>query len=853
MVQINQLRLNYGAMKNGTRGRISCSCNPVFSWAVISDKQNSEQKACRIRVWCAEQLLWDTGWIETAEQQITYNGNTLPSERKICFTAEVRDNQGETSLPAEEYFYVSGLPNYSPTWIAADQDEQGKAVYFRHDLHFQKKPVHATLYVCGIGYHAVTINGVPLDESVLDPATADYSRTVYYVMTPELESRLTKGDNCIGVVLGEGWRRNEGQYLHCIGDRSVEFFGIPQLSVILNVEYEDGASQVIKSDENWLCGYGAITYNHLFNGETTDYRKAIPGWDTVGGCTELFCHAKEVPSPGGKATVMELEPILEQEIYPAQTITPLKGNMQVVDFGQNIAGVCRLRLPKNLKAGQTITIDHMEFLDDDGSLYLPNLRGAKCRDTYIAAGNGQDPQYWQPQFTYHGFQYAQVTGLPLLQPEDIKAVSLYTDVASKSFFRCGSGLVNEIQKAIVQTEKANIHSILTDCPQRDERMGWMNDATVRFEETPYNFDIGRLFPKIIADIADTQAEDGSITCTAPRIYGERPADPVCSSFLVAGMQALLHTGNRHVIEQAFEPYVRWEECLGTYTDEYIVNYSYYGDWAGPVYACVDGDHDLNAVHSLHTPGIFMSTGYYYYNAVLIAQFAALLNKPQEEQRFAELAENIREAMLKKWWNSETGQMATGSQGCQSFALWLGIIPEEKRALAALRLHEDLVERNYRITTANLCTRYIMDALTQNGYVDDAWRLITSEEYPSLGYMLQNEATTIWERFELKKEPGMNSHNHPMYGAVGYWFYAYIAGIRPTAPGFSEVTVQPYFPKGLLSANAAVDTVKGALIVRWVKQFGETRLFVTVPFGVKATVVFDGKKHQVGSGYWVFKK
>lgn len=852
MIKVSRLRLNHGALQEELRCRVTGEASPRFSWAVLSDGQNGRQAACRLKVWCGTKSLWDSGWMDTEEQEAAYGGAPLPTERRIEFSVTVRDNRGETSEERAASFFLSGLEGYRPAWIAAPEDVRGRAVYFRRAFHLRETPAHAALYLCGLGYHQATLNGERLDGARLDPAFTDYTRTVPFVMFPELEKRLQPGENCLGVIVGEGWRRNEGWYLHSLGERKVDFFGQPQLSAILCIEYPNGDRRIIPADGDWLCGPGDIVFNHLFDGETVDRRGVHLGWDLPGKPPPDFCPAVPAAAPGGRPRLMELEPIREQEVYPARRVIPLREGVQVVDFGQNLAGVCRLRLPKNLQPGQVITIEHMEFLDEDGSLYLPTLRGAKCRDTYIAAGDARDLLWWQPTFTYHGFRYAQITGLPCLEREDVCAVSLYTDVAETGRFTCGSALVNAIQKAIVQTEKSNLHSILTDCPQRDERMGWLNDATVRFEETPYNFDIGRLFPKVLQDILDTQGEDGSITCTAPRIYGERPADPVCSSFLVAGMQALLHTGNREVIRRCFDGFVRWEECLAAHAEGYIVNYSHYGDWAGPVYACVGGNEDIDAVQSRYTPGVFMSTGYFYYNAVLLTRFAALLKKPEEEARFRELARRIREAMLAKWWHADSGLMATGSQGCQSFALWLGILPEESRALAARRLHEDLAARDYRITTANLCTRYLMDALTENGYIEDAWKLITREEYPSLGYMLQNEATTIWERFELKKTTGMNSHNHPMYGAVGYWFYAYIAGIRPTAPGFSEVEIEPYFPEKLLSANAVIETVKGELSVRWVRQFGQVCLQVAVPFGVVAHVRLHGKTHTVGSGFWIFK-
>ena len=494
----------------------------------------------------------------------------------------------------------------------------------------------------------------------------------------------------------------------------------------------------------------------------------------------------------------------------------------------------------------------MEFLDEDGSLYMDTLRTAKSTDTYIAAGDERDLTYWKPSFTYHGFRYVQIEGLERVDPKGITAVSCYSDVATDSFFSCGSALVNTIYKNILQTEKANVHSIFTDCPQRDERLGWMNDATVRFEGTPYHLGIGRLFPKVVQDILDTQSEDGAITCTAPFVLGFRPADPVCAGFLVAGQQAVLHTGTLNIIRKAYDGFVLWEKRIGQLAVDDIVDYTAYGDWAAPVYACKDGDTNIDATESGCTPGAFMSTGYYYYNAVLLTEFARILGYVEDAAYYQKLAEQIKAAMLRKWWDEEHAVMATGSQGCQSFALWLGIVPKERCGEAARRIHEDLVQREYRITTGNLCTRYMLEMLTEYGYVEDAWTLMTREEYPSIGYMIQNEATTIWERFELKKSKNMNSHNHPMYGSVGYWFYAYLAGIKPVAKGFEKMVIHPYFPRKLLSVNARVETVKGDVIVRWVRRYGKAYLYVTLPFGTQAEIVFAGKSYTAGSGFHMYE-
>jgi alpha-L-rhamnosidase len=293
----------------------------------------------------------------------------------------------------------------------------------------------------------------------------------------------------------------------------------------------------------------------------------------------------------------------------------------------------------------------------------------------------------------------------------------------------------------------------------------------------------------------------------------------------------------------------WEDFLLSRSPDGTVDYSYYGDWAAPAYACLSDEGAPSAV----TPGVVMSTGYSYYNCKLLADFARRTGRSEAEAKYTEKAEYVRKAFLDKWFDPETGKVATGSMGCQAFALWLGILPAECEQKAAEVMRNDLVEKNYKFTTGNLNTRYMMDMLTKFGYLEDAWKVVTSDEYPSFGYMFQNEATTIWERFEMKKNPGMNSHNHPMYGAVGYWFYAYLGGIIPTEPGFSRVSIKPYFPEKLTSCHAVVDTIMGEISVRWSKRYGKLYLFVQTPFGVTADVDFDGKVTTVGAGYHVFEK
>lgn len=804
--------------------------SPVFTWQAEHIDPRAMQGAYRIVVTRGRETAWDSGWQSGAEQRTVYAGEPLMSVTRYFWSVQLRDNSGRESDVYQSAFLTPKFEAWEACWITSVQDSVGEAKYFFKDFSVQAKVAEAFLLVSGIGMQSVFVNGKAADDSVFQPAVTNYKKRCLYTILPA-EKLLCEGENRIGVIVGEGWRRNEGKYLHVL-KREVEFFGVPSLTAELNIVYEDGRVQCVRTDETWYCGSGAIVFNHLFDGETYDETRENPGWNKPGFFGGSFCPAKEISS-----VTEQMEP---QTIPPEKEHTRLKpiqkyrvgDGRYLFDFGVNIAGYVEMRIPADMPSGSSITITHAENVMPNGELDCKTLRAAAARDVYIK-GEKQGEFWWKPIFTYHGFRYISVEGYPHIPSEaDFRAVCVYNALDTGSFFKCGSGVANQIQENILRTERNNLHGIAADCPQRDERMGWMNDATVRFEEMPYNFDMGRMFPKIIDDIVAEQGEDGSITCTAPRVYGERPADPVCSSFLVAGLECLNFYGQIETIKKYYAHFKAWNECLRSHSKNGIVDYSYYGDWAGPADYC---DKPENGAKSIVTPGRLLSTGYHYYNYKLLEKFALILEDEEEVKYNAEQAERVRKAFLKKWWHGRTGFVDRGSQGSQAFALWLGILPENKVKLAAQRLHEAVENVGYRLTTGNLTTRYVMDMLAKHGYINDAWKIMTREKYPSWGYMIQNGATTIWERFELKRFSTMNSHNHPMYGAVGYWFYSYIAGIKPLSPGFREFEVAPHLPDDLLYAEAKVDTVSGEIYVKWEKKFGCLNLYVDVPFNCTAVI------------------
>lgn len=818
---------------------------PVFSWGAFHSENNQYQTEAKVEVYCEENLLYNSGWIVKKEQELIYSGKPFTNGKRIDWFVSLRDVEGRESTRVKESFIYSDPDEIKAYWIGKENIAQRTAIYFSKKFNINKKVKRAVFNVCGLGLHKAYINGLNTDVAVLQPPVSSYDKIIYYTVNEISPDIFKMGENVISVILADGWRANYGFWCEpLLKDRDVPFMGNPQLLAQLDIFFDDGSEEHIITDETWQSADSPCSTN-LFDGETFDASKEPKDWKVKGLDPSTTSNAILVSPPGGKLHPQNFESIRLHNRYKPKYILHTDEGF-LCDFGVNIAGVCELIIPQGMKHGERISIEHAERVDSKHRLQTDTIRLAKSIDTYICSGEEEPKMMWRPEFTYHGFQFALIKGIDELSEDMICAVEMYNDIDSKSFFYCGNPTVNEIQKAIVRTERNNMHHLFTDCPQRDERMGWMNDATVRFDQIPYNFDIGAMFPKIIRDEISEQSDEGAITCTAPFLYGYRPADPVCSAYIIAGIKSLLFTGNSEIVQEAFLSYKSWNKYLkGMCDEEGILYHSHYGDWAAPVAGCVAEENARSAV----TPSEVMSTAFHYFNYKLIAEIAKLINNQDEVKANLEEAENVKKAFLKKWVDEKSGNVSTGSMGCLTIALYTGIIEGELANKTARLLHEELVRKDYSLTTGNINTKYIYDVLTQYGYIDDAWKLITRLEYPSLGFMLANGATSIWERFEDKENSQMNSHNHPMYGAVGSWFYEYIAGIKPIEKGFDTFLIKPHFPKELRFVQACVDTVKGKVYIKWIKKGGKIEICFNVPFGCEAVLNLFGKMENFKSGFY----
>jgi len=807
---------------------------PEFSWQARSGMRNFRQTAYQIIVADAPERLergegniWNSGKISSGQSAgIVYKGIPLVS-RKAYYWKVLVWSTGQPSpvRSATARFETALLQEFdwSGDWVGFPSGWIGKVHYFRRVFSFQKEVVKARAYVAGIGYSEIQLNGKKVGDRVLDPATSNYSKTVYY-STYDIKDFLRK-ENVMVVAVAPGW------------------YGMPKLRMQMEFYFADGTMEVINSSSIRNVTLGPVISAGILDGEVYDARLEKPEWllpsDSI--IKELpgpvWAVAPIVDAPGGKMAAQQLEPIRVVDAFAPVVIREPRPGVFVVDAGQNMAGWAAIKVRGS--KGSRITLRFAETLYTNGTVNQENLRSAAATDVYVLKGEGEEQ--WEPRFTYHGFRYIQVEGWqgkPTVDDFVIKKVR--SDVAPAGKFTCSNDLLNRINQMVQRTEASNLHSIPTDCPQRDERMGWLNDLTVRIEQALYNFQLHRLYEKFIRDIDDTQGENGEIADTAPYKYGGKPADPVCASFLLLALKSYEYYGNIGIIQRNYPQMKAWVDYLTTRTKNGIVDYSYYGDWAPPA-EFGQKEQGYGAI-SLHTPGELMSTGYLYYSAKVLSQLAGAIRNADDEKKYEDLAARTMRAFNDKYWDEEKGGYGTNNQSCNSFAVFLGAPGKERLPRVIANLVRDVKEHNYHLTTGNLCTKYLLEALTENGETETAYKIATQVTYPSWGYMLAEGATTLWERWEYATGGSMNSHNHPMMGSVGSWLYKYLLGIIPDAghPGFERFVLRPYIPEDLQYADGSYQSVKGEIRSSWRKKKGTLEYQVSVPANSIATVYIPTK-------------
>ncbi|MBU1187109.1 MAG: family 78 glycoside hydrolase catalytic domain, partial [Acidobacteria bacterium] len=716
---------------------------PVFSWIPEHTERGQVQTAYRLLVStnpvCAEGDMWDSGQVKSERTAfIRYEGKVLESNTSYYWKIKYWDKEETESEFSKAACFETGLLDIEKDWKASWITKHNQ---LRKEFELEASPVRARAFVSGLGYYELRINGNKVGENVLDPGWTTYDKRVLYTAY-DVTGLLKKGKNALGAVLGKGWYKSQAFIFQ------------------LHIEMDSGEDIVFFSDENWASKAGPIVSDSIYNGEIYDARLETEGWDRPGFDDSGWDRAELAISPQGLLIAQIMPPIqVIDTILPLKVTHPAPG-VFIYDMGQNMSGWARLRVRG--PAGTKIRLRFAELLYEDGTLNRENLRKARAEDVYICKGDGFEE--FEPRFTYHGFRYVELTGFPGIPGLDaLHGRVVHTAVEQTGTFTCSNPLLNRLQHNILWGQKTNLHSIPSDCSQRDERMGWLGDAHLTAEEAIFNFDMGAFYTKFIDDIRDVQDKKGTLTDTVPHIWGSRPADPAWgTAYPLLCWYLYRMYGDTAVLEDHYEGLKKYVDFLRSASKDDLLQFSHYGDW----------------VSIEKTPGGLVSSFYYAYNLDLLAKIAGVLKKSSDAKSYGQFAEKARNAFHQRYYDEAAVGYGSNTQTANVLALFLGGMTDGQRGGAMGNLVNDILYRNdTHLTTGIIGTKYLMDVLHAFGRNTLAYELASQTTYPSWGYMIVSGATTLWELWQNKTGPEMNSHNHPMFGSVGAWFYRALAGIN----------------------------------------------------------------------------
>ena len=701
----------------------------------------------------------------------------------------------------------------------------------RKEFDVARKPARATAYVSGLGLFELYVNGSKIGDQVLAPGLTDYDKHVQYV-TFDVTRQLAAGRNAIGLLLGNG-RYRAPRAGAPIGTRT---FGDPKAIAQVNIEYAGGSAAQVVTDETWkLSTKSPIRANNEYDGEDYDARMEFKDWSRPGFNDSGWQAAKLVHAPSGKLVAEMAEPLRVVETLHPVNVRQLRPGVFIVDMGQNMVGWCRLKVSG--AAGNTVTLRHAETLQENGELYVENLRSAQATDTYTLKGSG--PEVWEPRFTYHGFRYVEVTGYPgELHAANIEGRVVQDAMTQVADFTTSNELLNHLHKNIFWGVRGNYRSIPTDCPQRDERQGWMGDRSTVSRSESYLFDVAAFYNKWLNDIEDSQRPDGSIPDVAPNywmIYSNDVTWP--STFLLVPAMLYDQYGDLRAIERHYPAMRKWIVHMRGYVKDGLMPKDTFGDWCVP-------PESPKLIHSQDparkTDGTLLGTAYFYKMLRLIERYATLLGKNDDAAEYDAMAKTMKAAFLKRFFNASLNQFDNGTQTSAILPLAFDLEPPGTRAAVfnhlVTKIHN---ESQDHVGVGLIGAQWLMRTLSENGQADLAFKIATQTTYPGWGYMIEKGATTIWELWNGDTaDPAMNSGNHVMQiGDLGVWLYEYLAGIRadPEHPGFKHAIIRPYPVDGLTFVKASHKSPYGAISSSWKKENGHLLLEVSVPANAAATV------------------
>ncbi len=810
----------------GAPGRLRCEYltnptgidvrQPRFQWVLENSGRGVMQTAFQILVASSPADLakdrgdvWDSGKVASADSaQVVYNGKPLVSGHTYYWkvrTWNTQENSGAYSQPAQFGMGLLERADWKGHWIGGDG-------LLRKEFSLPGKVLRARAYVTALGYYELHINGKKIGDKVLDPAWTVYPKRVLY-STYDVTSALKDGSNAIGVMLGGGWATQQAG--------GPPDYKAPALLIQMNIEMADGKTVSVSSDTSWKTAAGPVVSDSVYDGDVYDARLEKSGWDRPGFDDAGWAPARQEKGTEGAISAEMMPPIRVTDTLVPRSMTNPEPGVYVYDFGQNFAGWARLRVrgPRGAK----VRLRFSELIYSNGMINRQNLRSAKARDIYILKGSGLEK--YEPHFTYHGFRYVELTGYPGTPGLDtIRGRVVNSAVETTGSFVASNEILNKIQRLIRWGQLSNLHSIPTDCDQRNERQGWMGDAQVTAEEAMMNFDMAAFYTNFVRDIRDAQKPDGEIPDTVPHKYGQYPADPAWgTAYPLICWYMWQQYGDKRILQENYDGLKKYEEFLRTRAKDNVLRYSYYGDW----------------IAIKHTPGALVSDSYFYYDTRILSDVAKILGNTGDAETYAALAGQIKDAFNKAFFNAETGEYANGTQTAQAMPLFLDLVPEKERGGVMGKLYNNIVyEHNTHLTTGFIGIKYLLPVLTRDGHNDVAYELATQTTYPSWGYMISKGATTLWELWQNKIGPSMNSHDHIMLGSIGSWFYRALGGIHlgPDGEGYRHILVEPRLVEDLHWASASIETVRGKVSCSWKHRTGAISMEVTIPGNSDAKIV-----------------
>ncbi len=850
-LEVKKLRCEYKVDPVGIDVR-----KPRLSWELVSADKGVMQTSYEVRVAGSEaelakgKVIWDSGTQPSdASIQVEYGGPALASGRLYYWQVRVADNHGHLSEWSKTARWEMGLldaGDWKAKWItpglAEDETKSNPAPMMRREfaVNAKKKVERARLYASAMGLYELELNGKRVGDEYFTPGWTAYDFRFQYE-TYDVTGQLKSGANCLGAMLGDGWFRGRSGW-----EKRRNLYG-KKLALLaqLVIRYTDGTQEIVTSDETWKAAIGAIVWSDIYDGEEYDARLEKPGWSAAGFDDKDWKSVAAIDAPKAKIVAPAGPPVKKMEELKVAKVFKTPAGDTVLDMGQNMVGWVKFRV--TAPAGTTIALRHAEVLDKSGNFYTANLRTAKETIQYTTRGGGTE--VYEPHFTFQGFRYVAVSGWPgEAKPEDFTGVVVHSAMPRTGTFESSNAMLNQLEHNIIWGQKGNFVDVPTDCPQRDERLGWTGDAQVFAPTASFNFDTAAFYTKWLRDVALDQEDDGAVPFVIPNALTHDTRKGAAASAGWADVAVLLPWtmyqafGDKRILEEQYPSMKAWVEYMRRQAREkYIWSNGFsFGDWLA--FATTNADYP-----GATTAKDFLQTAYFARSTDLLAKTAAALGKREDAAEYAALEEKIRAAFVKEF-VTPNGRLSSDTQTAYALALEFDLVPEAMRAEAATRLAEDV--RTFKhLTTGFLGTPVLCKALSDYGYLDEAYMLLNRTEYPSWLYPVTQGATTIWERWDGQKpdgsfqDVGMNSFNHYAYGAIGEWMYRVVAGIEldEAAPGYKHILIEPHPGGGLTSASTSVDSMYGLVASGWTIASGKMTLKIEVPANTTATVRVPGAK------------